>query len=107
MDKCLHRVSVQPVCVEFEVHCYWVVFFHCSLCQSLSFVGGFRLLEVIVDTLAFKCATLFIYFSVSYISFLAFLLLECFCDIAIVFFRVGLCIVFVVFALGITIVYWY
>ena len=61
MDKCLHRVSVQPVCVGFEAHCYWVVFFHCSVCQSLSFVGVFRLLEVIVDTLAFKCATLSIF----------------------------------------------
>ena len=87
----------------------WVAAGSCfSIIQSANLcllVGLFRPFMVIIDTLVFKCATLLICFSVSYLSLLAFLLLECFCDIAIVFFRVGLCIVFVVFALGITVVY--
>ena len=43
-------------------------------------IGIFRPFKVIIDTLVFKCATLLICFSVSYISLLAFLLLKCFCD---------------------------
>ena len=89
----------------------WVAVESCfSIIQFVNLcllVGIFRPFKVIIDTLVFKCAALLICFSVSYISLLAFLLLECFCDIAIVFFRVGLCIVFVVFALGITVVYLY
>lgn len=66
-------------------------------------VGIFRPFRVIIDTLVFKCATLLTVF-----LFLIFLLPSfCLNVFVIVFFRVGLCIVFVVFALGITIVYWY